>query len=75
MRRDLQQRLAKLEARSDPGPPKFEVWVDDGSGILSNGEGETMTGEAYRAAYPDSIPIGFNIFDDERRPRFSKRQP
>ena len=72
MRRDFQRRLAKLEARSNGGPPPgFEVWIDDGSGLLCSGEGDTMTKEAYDAAYPDSIPVTVSM-GDKRLPRHQK---
>jgi hypothetical protein len=63
MVRDIRRRIATLEARRRVGPPEFDLWVNEGDGILRNRDGRTMTADAFDAAFPDSETIRLNLFE------------
>jgi hypothetical protein len=73
MRKDILRRLAALEARHNVRMPVFDLWIDEGDGLLrqSTGEdstGQVMTREAFNAAFPDAKKIRLNIFDKQIEP-------
>jgi len=67
MARDAHRRLAALEARNHVGARNFELWVNEGDGLLRNGAGQVMTRNAFDAAFPNARRIKLNIFGDDRK--------
>jgi hypothetical protein len=63
----LKQRLTRLEAKENIGPPKFECWVNEGDGYLRSEDGRIMTREAFDAACPNARKITLDIFKKSNR--------
>lgn len=67
MRRNFHHRLARLEAKENIGPPKYEFWVSAGDGLVRNRDGRTMTQEAFDAAFPNARNFTLDIFGNSNR--------
>jgi hypothetical protein len=59
--------IAALEVQHHAGPPRFELWVDEGGGILKTRDGKSMTRDAFDAAFPNAIKIKLAIFENSSR--------
>jgi hypothetical protein len=64
---DIHRRLAALETRRYMGAPKFQVWVNEGDGLLRSREGRVMTQEAFDKAFPNARKMKLNIFEKSDR--------
>ena len=60
MRRDLNRRLAALEAITPAGTPPCRTWLDAGDGLLRNGD-TVMTEAAFKKAFPKAIRITLKL--------------
>jgi hypothetical protein len=63
----LKRRLARLEAKENIDPPKFQLWVNEGDGCLRNKDGTIMTREAFDAAFPNARKMTLDIFEKSNR--------
>jgi len=64
MVRDIRRRLAALAACRRVCARKFELFINQGDGLLRNRTGQVMTREAFDAAFPNARRITLDIFGD-----------
>jgi hypothetical protein len=63
----LKRRLARLEAKENIDPPKFQLWVNEGDGCLRNKDGAIMTREAFDVAFTNARKFTLDIFENLNR--------
>jgi hypothetical protein len=75
MPRDIHRRVAALEARHNVSSPKFEVWINEGDGLLRGPTGQVMTQEAFNAEFPNARRFTLDIFGDGRSANAMRYRP
>ena len=63
----MRRRLAALESQGKIGPPKVEIWINDGNKHVHPPTGRVLTHEAFNAAFPNAKRFTLNIFEKGSR--------
>ncbi len=66
MKNRTHRRLAALEAPGQIGPPKVEIWINDGDRHVHPPTGRAMTHEAFQSAFPNVRRFTLDIFGKGR---------
>jgi hypothetical protein len=64
----MQRRFAKFKAKNHTSTPKFELWINEGGGLLRNPDGRTMTRQDFDTAFPDATKFTLDIFNEPLKP-------
>jgi hypothetical protein len=63
----MHRRLVALESRGKIGPPKVEIWINEGDRLVHPRTRRVLTHQAFKAAFSNAKRFTLNIFEKRSR--------